>query len=158
MADRITLLDPARTVGNQEFVETSPLPTMLQEDKTILTILKFERSFGWEEMRTQLNLDYCQAVQDLLQNTVRSLRVYLAVISEHYRAKCTWQQATSNCNKVAIWACGKCPLEIVNKRDDRFVRIIVNGIYFLSCNFPLVRHLRTTQAGWIYLSENLRLT
>jgi hypothetical protein len=55
----------------------------------------------------QLNLNHCEAAQALLQQTVRELKVDVAILCEQYKNmnETVWVSDTSG--KAAIWVCGK---------------------------------------------------
>lgn len=84
----------------------------------------------------QLNLNHCEAAQELLKQTVREQKIDLTILSEHYRAPDNQRWATSKCNKAAIWSCGKFPVGNVDNRREGFVKCTVNGVHFFSCYLP----------------------
>lgn len=55
----------------------------------------------------QLNLNHCEAAQDLLSQTIRELDIDVAILCEQYRdyKGATW--ASDAPSRAAIWMCGK---------------------------------------------------
>ncbi|XP_054083381.1 uncharacterized protein LOC128920325 [Zeugodacus cucurbitae] len=85
----------------------------------------------------QLNLNHCEAAQELLSQTVYEQKIDVAIISEQYRNKSesTW---ISDCtNKAAIWACGGKAFQDKPLVDKPFyARAKIGGINFYSCYIP----------------------
>lgn len=84
----------------------------------------------------QLNLNHCEAAQDLLNQSVRNLDVDLCIISEQYRnvdLPCWTSDATSSS---AIWAVNRRALGHINNTECGFVRATVSGICIYSCYIP----------------------
>lgn len=82
----------------------------------------------------QINLNHCEAAQDLLQQSVRELKADVAIVCEQYRNldKRIWVSDVSN--RAAVWVCGNHPLqETGNSTVSGFVRAKVNGIHMYSC-------------------------
>lgn len=91
----------------------------------------------------QLNLNHCEAAQDLLTQTVCEHKIDVAIICEQYKnlSDGTWLTDTSN--KVAIWACGK---ETVQEKplinQSYYIRAKIGGIHIFSCYMPPSLQLR----------------
>lgn len=85
----------------------------------------------------QLNLNHCQAAQDLLTQTVREEKIDVVLISDQYRNFDGPSWKADGTGLAAIWACGKYPFqETMWKTEDCFVRAKINGIHFYSCYMP----------------------
>ena len=85
----------------------------------------------------QLNLNHCEAAHDLLMQTVRELKIDLALISEPYRHLTTQPWETDITAKAVVWACGKCPFQsVVQTTEAGYVSGKLNGICFYSCYAP----------------------
>ncbi|XP_073821458.1 uncharacterized protein [Musca autumnalis] len=83
----------------------------------------------------QLNLNHCEAAQDLLKQTVRELEVDLAIISEPYRniSSSNWYCDTSGTS--TLWSINK-PMQNVLNSELGFVRATVAGLTVYSCYLP----------------------
>ncbi|GBP30731.1 hypothetical protein EVAR_75955_1 [Eumeta japonica] len=87
----------------------------------------------------QLNLNYCEAADDLLMQNTRKLKLDLVLIAEPYRHLDTQFRELDNTHKAIIWSCGKLPFQgVVSNREDGFVaaRIGIDSIRFYSCYAP----------------------
>lgn len=85
----------------------------------------------------QLNLNHCEAAQDLIEQTVRESRTDVAILSEPYRCLNRAQWEADRTGKAAIWTCGKCNFEErMEKSETGFVRAKVNGVHVYSCYAP----------------------
>lgn len=85
----------------------------------------------------QLNLNHCEAAQDLLTQTVRDMKIDVAIISEPYRRfdiGARW--VTDSPAKAGIWACGNHALFDSIENVSGFVRAKTAGIYVYSCYAP----------------------
>lgn len=81
----------------------------------------------------QLNLNHCEAAQDLLMQTVRELKPDLVMISEPYRHLGAQTWASDASNKAAIWSCGRYPFQnTISSTEIGFVRANLDNIYFYS--------------------------
>ena len=77
----------------------------------------------------QINLNHCEAAQDLLIQTVREEKVDVVIVADQYR--------NDAANSAAIWACGKHPIqEVMKNSEEAFVRVKISSIYFYSCYMP----------------------
>lgn len=76
----------------------------------------------------QVNLNHCQAAQDILEQTVREMNIDVAIISEQYKDLDSPSWISSTSGKAAIWACGKLAIH-ENHKDFDFVRAKVDGIH-----------------------------
>ncbi|XP_046411931.1 uncharacterized protein LOC124175577 [Neodiprion fabricii] len=85
----------------------------------------------------QLNLNHCEAAQDLLIQTVRELELDLVLIADPYKHRSTQPWESDSTNKAVIWSCDKLPFQkAVNNREAGFVAAWVDGIRFYSCYAP----------------------
>ena len=86
----------------------------------------------------QLNLNHCEAAQDLLSQTVRELKVDVAILCEQYRNITGLQSWVSDAtNRSAVWICGNSPVqEVMQVPGDGFAWIKGFGIYFYSVYAP----------------------
>lgn len=85
----------------------------------------------------QLNLNHCEAAQDLLMQTVRELELDLVLIAEPYKHLSTQPWESDSTTKAVIWSCGKFPFQsVVNNRETGFVAAWIDGIRFYSCYAP----------------------
>lgn len=86
----------------------------------------------------QLNLNHCEAAQDLLMQTVRDLKIDVAVLSEQYRHMdnpCVW--ITDASGRAAIWIDGRTFLqEAPQVLTGRFTWAKMEGIYVYSVYAP----------------------
>ncbi|CAG4988150.1 unnamed protein product [Colias eurytheme] len=82
----------------------------------------------------QINLNHCEAAHDLLMQTTRELQLDVVIISEPYKHLSSGSWLTDKDGKVALWACGKSPVESINNKiTTGFVKARIGGIYFYSC-------------------------
>ena len=82
----------------------------------------------------QINLNHCEAAQDLLTQTVREENVDVVIVADQYRNVDALSWKTDATSSVAIWACGKHPVqEVMKNPEETFVRVKISGIYFYSC-------------------------
>lgn len=87
--------------------------------------------------RMRVNLNHCEAAQDLLMQTVREHKFEVAIISEPYRNLDHPSWVADKAGKAAVWACGKYPFQDISKKpEDGFVRAKINGVHFFSCYMP----------------------
>lgn len=85
----------------------------------------------------QINLNHCEAAQDLLSQTVRENSIDVAIICEQYRNLHGNVWVADSVNKCAIWACGDKAIEGVQTyMEAGFVRAKIGGIYIYSCYAP----------------------
>ncbi|XP_068149713.1 uncharacterized protein [Drosophila tropicalis] len=85
----------------------------------------------------QINLNHCEAAQDLLVQTVRDLRSDVAIISEPYRNLSSSQWVQNNSGKSAIWSCGSTPAQVQFPESfNGFVRAKLHNYWFFSCYLP----------------------
>ena len=85
----------------------------------------------------QINLNHCEAAQDLLIQTVREEKVDVVIVADQYRNLDGLSWKTDAANSAAIWACGKHPIqEVMKDPEETFVRVKISGIYFYSCYMP----------------------
>lgn len=85
----------------------------------------------------QINLNHCEAAQDMLSQIICETNTDIAIICEQYknRASTVWAQDAGG--KSAIWACGtKAIEERMPQPEPGFVWAKINGIYVYSCYAP----------------------
>ncbi|ESN92784.1 hypothetical protein HELRODRAFT_164897 [Helobdella robusta] len=84
----------------------------------------------------QVNLNHCEATHDLLMQTVRELKVDLAIVSEPYKHLNTQPWETDRTVGAVIWSCSKLLFQNVINTEACFVATKVEDIYFYSCYAP----------------------
>lgn len=86
----------------------------------------------------QINLNHCQAAQDLLAQTVIENRSDVALICEQYRTPPDNSKWVEDINgRAAIWTCGSLPFESrSNRMQEGFVHAKIQGIHYYSCYIP----------------------
>lgn len=85
----------------------------------------------------QINLNHCQAAQDLLKQSVRELMVDIALLSEPYRNFDTPSWVSDSSNSSAIWSIENKVLHSARTTQELgFVRALVSGITIYSCYIP----------------------
>lgn len=84
----------------------------------------------------QLNLNHCQAAQNLLKQSVRELNVDLTLLSEPYQCEDSTTWVSDNSKTSAIWSTSGLILRDPASQYCGFARANVNGIYFYSCYIP----------------------
>uniref|UniRef100_W8ADE4 Putative 115 kDa protein in type-1 retrotransposable element R1DM n=1 Tax=Ceratitis capitata TaxID=7213 RepID=W8ADE4_CERCA len=86
----------------------------------------------------QINLNHCEAAQDLLKQTIFERKIDVALISEQYRSPTgegSWLQDKRG--KAAIWACGDVPFEqIGSSQHEGFTHAKIGRVHFYSCYAP----------------------
>lgn len=82
----------------------------------------------------QLNLNHCEAAQDLLTQTVREMNIDVAILCEQYRNIVGLQSWVSDAtNRAAVWICGNSPVQdVMQVPRDGFTWIKGFGVYFYS--------------------------
>ncbi|KAI8122658.1 hypothetical protein CVS40_6389, partial [Lucilia cuprina] len=82
----------------------------------------------------QLNLNHCQAAQDLLNQSVRELNIDVALLSEPYSCLISPKWVSDSSGTSAIWSIWEqISRNISLIREDGFVSSKVNGICIYSC-------------------------
>lgn len=84
----------------------------------------------------QINLNHCEAAQDLLTQRISEEKIDVAIISEPYKNVQSGTWAIDETGTAAIWACGSFPFQQANTQSAGFVRAKIRGIYFYSCYAP----------------------
>lgn len=84
----------------------------------------------------QINLNHCEAAQDLLLQMTKEQKADLVLISEPYRQRHDGRWCYSRCRKAAIWSCNNLSLQEVNDANNGYVRAKVGEFYFYSCYAP----------------------
>ena len=59
----------------------------------------------------QLNLNHCEAAEDLLRQNVIEHKIDIAVLSEPYSIERNSLWVTDRSGMASIWACGRYPLQ-----------------------------------------------
>lgn len=87
---------------------------------------------------TQLNLNHCDAAQQLLYQAVSEWETDVAIIADPYRVPAGNGNWIADGSKMAaIWTTGKYPMqEVVSSAYEGFVIAKVNGVFFCSCYAP----------------------
>ncbi|XP_073821308.1 uncharacterized protein [Musca autumnalis] len=83
----------------------------------------------------QLNLNHCEAAQDLLKQTVRELEVDLAIISEPYKNISSANWLCDKSGTTSIWSLNK-PIQNALNSATGFVRATFAGLTVYSCYIP----------------------
>uniref|UniRef100_A0A2M4ADW9 Putative waldo-6 aae n=1 Tax=Anopheles triannulatus TaxID=58253 RepID=A0A2M4ADW9_9DIPT len=88
----------------------------------------------------QVNLNHCEAAQQLLKQTAVEVKCDVALISEPYRVPDTSNNnswASDSWKKAAIWVTGKHAIdEVVSSSHEGFVIAKISGIFVCSCYAP----------------------
>ena len=85
----------------------------------------------------QINLNHCEAAQDLLSQTVREEKVDVVIVANQYRNLDRLSWKTDAVSSAAMWACGKHPFqEVMKNPEEASVRVKISGIYFYTCYIP----------------------
>ncbi|XP_017467153.1 PREDICTED: uncharacterized protein LOC108359692 [Rhagoletis zephyria] len=85
----------------------------------------------------QLNLNHCEAAQELLRQTVYEEKVNIAIISEQYKNIDSGAWISDLTGKAAIWTCGgKAFQEKPLLGKSYYTRAKVDGFNFYSCYIP----------------------
>lgn len=85
----------------------------------------------------QLNLNHCEAAQELLTHTVFEQKVDVAIISEQYKNLDNASWVSDLTNKAAVWACGDKTLQNNPLTGQSYyTRAKIGGINFYSCYIP----------------------
>ncbi|XP_026479806.1 uncharacterized protein LOC113386230 [Ctenocephalides felis] len=82
-------------------------------------------------------MNHCEAAHDLLMQTVRDMKIDVALLSELYKHLTDWPWETDSTTKAVIWSCGKfCFQNVVNNSNAGFVAASLDGIHLYSCYAP----------------------
>lgn len=83
----------------------------------------------------QLNLNHCEAAQDLLVQTISELEIDVAIISEPYKVPKDGRWISDRTGKAAIWACGNYPFQggFLGMAEEGFTVAKINGVHWFSC-------------------------
>lgn len=86
----------------------------------------------------QLNLNHCEAAQDLLVQTISELEIDVAIISEPYKVHTDGRWISDKTGKAAIWACGNYPFQggFLKMAEEGFTVAKINGVHLFSCYAP----------------------
>lgn len=97
-----------------------------------------EGSFPKQKMRfLQINLNHCEAAQDLLYQEVKELDIDVAIIAEPYRVPANGAWISDKQKWSAIFICGSYPIqEVITNSESGVVAAKINGINIFSCYAP----------------------
>lgn len=85
----------------------------------------------------QLNLNHCEAAQELLRQTIVEQKIDVAILCEQYKNNKSSAWIHDKTNKVAVWICGnKTIQEKPIDTESYFIRAKVNNMYIYSCYLP----------------------
>lgn len=84
----------------------------------------------------QLNLNHCEAAQELLKQTVRDTKADIAILSEPYKNQESPNWISDIANTTAIWSVGRNTMLNVNTAYCGFTRATISGITIYSCYIP----------------------
>lgn len=85
----------------------------------------------------QLNLNHCEAAQDLLVQLINERGVDVALVSEPYRNPNPLTWISDSTGRAAVWACGDYPVQQSRPRQGAGVAVArIKGIFFCSCYAP----------------------
>ncbi len=91
-----------------------------------------------QEMKViQINLNHCEAAQDLLGQMVAETEADLVMVSEPFKVPANSVWISDGTKKAALWICGKYPFQEAKLRqEDGYAIAKINNIYFFSCYAP----------------------
>ncbi|XP_026471396.1 uncharacterized protein LOC113375676 [Ctenocephalides felis] len=82
-------------------------------------------------------MNHCEAAHDLFMQTVRDMKIDVALLSKPYKHLTDWPWETDSTTKAIIWSCGKfCFQNVVNNSNAGFVAASLDGIHLYSCYAP----------------------
>ncbi|XP_066909029.1 uncharacterized protein [Halyomorpha halys] len=82
----------------------------------------------------QLNLNHCEAAQDLLYQTVQEQHINVAILCEQYKNLDGNSWVSDGSGKAAIWACNSQAIQELNTTSHfGFVLTKINDVYIFSC-------------------------
>ncbi|XP_066903357.1 uncharacterized protein, partial [Halyomorpha halys] len=82
----------------------------------------------------QLNLNHCEAAQDLLYQTVREQHIDVAILCKQYKNLDGNSWVSDVSGKAAVWACNSQAIQEVNTTlHSGFVWVKINDMYIFSC-------------------------
>lgn len=82
-------------------------------------------------------MNHCEAAQDLLMQKVSEMKIYIALLAEHYKQLNGRPWKTGSTTNVVIWSCAKfCFQNAVNNSNPWFVAAPLDGINLYSCYAP----------------------
>lgn len=81
----------------------------------------------------QINLNHCEAAQDVLQQTIRDERADVVIISEPYKVPDSPVWTHDKVKQAAIWTCGRLAFQETYTNMEGFVRAKINGVHLYSC-------------------------
>ena len=81
----------------------------------------------------QINLNHCEAAQDILSQRVREEGADVVLISEPYKHLDRGVWAADKTGGASIWLTGRQAFQEISTQVEGFVRARINGIHFYSC-------------------------
>ncbi len=85
----------------------------------------------------QINLNHCEAAQELLTQTVYERNVDVVIICEQYKNLSSDTWVSDSTKKAAIWTCGdKMMQDKPLTHKSFYTRVKIGGIHFYSCYLP----------------------
>lgn len=84
----------------------------------------------------QINLNHCEAADDILTQTARTTKADVVLISDPYKIRKSNNWVHDKEKLASIWICGSHAFQSSNEENVGFVRAKINGIHFYSCYAP----------------------
>lgn len=84
----------------------------------------------------QINLNHCEAADDILMQTARTTKADVVLISDPYKTRKSNNWVHDSAKLASIWICGSHAFQSSNEENAGFVRAKINGIHFYSCYAP----------------------
>ncbi|XP_066906370.1 uncharacterized protein [Halyomorpha halys] len=81
----------------------------------------------------QLNLNHCEAAQNLFYQTVREQHIDVAILCEQYKNLDGNSRASDVSGKAAVWACNSQAIQGVNTTSHSAFVWAINDVYIFSC-------------------------
>lgn len=81
----------------------------------------------------QINLNHCEAAQDILVKTVIDEKADAVLISEPYKIPDNSRWICDKTRSAAIWTTGRHAFQECSSDTEGFVRAKINGVHFYSC-------------------------
>lgn len=95
----------------------------------------------------QINLNHCEAAQDILQQTALECQADILIISEPYKSLTyNGKWVEDKYQKAAIWSYSNLPFEAKSiSQHEGFAYAKIKGVHFFSCYAPPSASLETFQ-------------
>lgn len=84
----------------------------------------------------QINLNHCEAADDILTQMARTTKADVVLISDPYKTRKSNNWVHDRAKLASIWICGSHAFQSTNEENVGFVRAKINGINFYSCYAP----------------------